>query len=245
MIFHGAGDSLHLNIKIGDAYKYMGRPTRAQLWYEKTVDLGHESIAKKALFKLVELDLLKEKPSLARFELQEMKSYSFNTDDSAHWEFLWALSHVYDFENDSAKALLSLIHKDSPYYKKSSRILDRIKEYEKIPLKNPFLAMAFSSIVPGSGQYYMGRKKEALGAFMLHSGLGALLSYTVYKGFQAHRNGKVGERRIAVMDFSIVFTMIFLRYYNGGRMNAFKYALEYNAKVQKNYLKGISEDAGL
>ncbi|MFH1762535.1 MAG: hypothetical protein ABIA63_15665 [bacterium] len=244
LLFDKDNDSSIISIRIGDAFRAIDEVTKAQLWYEKVIDGGESPCRKKAHFKLVELDLISEKPLLARYELEQMMSYEINASDSAYMEFMNALIYVYNFESDSADYYLKLISTQSPYKTIAGRIIKRLGFYKRSSLKNPYLAMGMSSLVPGSGQIYTGRIFEGFGSFFLNSCLGLFLSYSALTANKARIDHDPRNLGIASMDFALVFSMIFMRYYNGGRKNAFHSAMEYNINVQKQYLRDISEIAG-
>lgn len=46
--------------------------------------------------------------------------------------------------------------------------------------KSPFLAGLYSTLLPGAGRFYAGKKKQAIGSFLQMAGLG-LLTYEAYK----------------------------------------------------------------
>lgn len=104
-----------------------------------------------------------------------------------------------------------------------------VDNYQALELKSPPLAMTLSAIVPGSGQLYVGRVRQAALSFALN---GIFILGTL-EAFQ-HENYVVGG------------LLLFLEvgWYGGNIYNAGNNAHKYNQTIKKNFLQQMKSDLG-
>lgn len=101
------------------------------------------------------------------------------------------------------------------------------------PSKNPGLAKALSTILPGSGQMYAGRSFQALTALGVNAGT----SYLVYNAF-VHGS---------IVNAGLLVSSIWWRYYQGNRLHAEEHAVQHNQFEEQrlfNALKVAIRSAG-
>ena len=93
-----------------------------------------------------------------------------------------------------------------------------------LPRRSPTAAMLMSSVVPGSGEIYAGRTLTGL-LSLLVTGSAAAGTY-------------LAARSDDWVTATIVFSVLFLRFYNGSRYNATDFAEEFNRRKLE---EGIAE----
>ncbi len=109
---------------------------------------------------------------------------------------------------------------------KDSTIISETKAITQLPKKNVLLSQVLSSIIPGSGEIYCGRFGSGLLSFFVNSASVFGIVYT-YKHKQ-------------YVDATLIFSLIFTRFYNGSRNNARNFAQEYNNKIYQTKLKDFN-----
>lgn len=114
-----------------------------------------------------------------------------------------------------------------------------------LPHRSPAAAMLMSSIVPGSGEIYAGRTLTGL-LSLLVTGSAAAGTY-------------LAARSDDWVTAAIVFSVLFLRFYNGSRYNATDFAEEFNRRrleqgiaklsdthrLEPDWFEGICQKTGL
>lgn len=80
-------------------------------------------------------------------------------------------------------------------------LLNFAKEGQQLPHKSPFMAGLFSSIIPGSGKFYCGRKEDGIFSLITI----ALTGWQSYEGFQEN-----GTRSIKGWTLGTLCTLLYL-----------------------------------
>ena len=117
---------------------------------EAFYSLGNYDAALK-YFKKVELDAIATKSGDMKERAAAARGWCLARKGS--WE---AAAAVYDSLQDGESGL------------KYGKLTKDLKAASKLPQKSPALAGTLSAIIPGSGQLYLGRKQDALVAFLLN-----------------------------------------------------------------------------
>ena len=100
-----------------------------------------------------------------------------------------------------------------------------IDEYEKINFKSPRLAGLYSTVIPGAGQLYIGRKRDATAAFVLNG-------LFIWGAFEAFNDDKVG--------IGILLTVFEVGWYSGNIYSAISGAHKHNRKRKDSFRKNMS-----
>jgi tetratricopeptide (TPR) repeat protein len=97
-------------------------------------------------------------------------------------------------------------------------------QYQQLPQKSPRLAATFSALLPGAGQLYTERPRQAAIAFTLNSAF-------IYGAIEAWDN-----ENYAV---SAILSLFELGWYGGNIYNAMNNAHKYNQQQQKNFIERL------
>lgn len=102
-----------------------------------------------------------------------------------------------------------------------------VADYQALELKSPGLAATLSAVVPGSGQLYVGRVRQAALAFALNG----IFILGTFEAFQ-NENYVVGG------------LLLFLEvgWYGGNIYNASNNAYKYNQRLKQNYRRQMKSD---
>lgn len=103
------------------------------------------------------------------------------------------------------------------------RLSQAAREGFRLPRRSPTLAAGLSSVLPGSGQVYCGHLWNG----MLSLALNACAGYLTVDAFRDGRR----------LDGTLLASLLWWRFYSGGRQNAARYAREYNQRVQEQHLE--------
>lgn len=106
-----------------------------------------------------------------------------------------------------------------------------VEKLNSLPRRSPTAAMLMSSIVPGSGEIYAGRTLTGL-LSLLVTGSAAAGTYWAAKSDDW-------------VTAAIVFSVLFLRFYNGSRINATDFAEEFNRRQLQRGIAELSDTRSL
>ncbi|MBI4640031.1 MAG: tetratricopeptide repeat protein [Candidatus Tectomicrobia bacterium] len=81
-----------------------------------------------------------------------------------------------------ATEAFSTIPSGSRYYPSAIELAKEVKEGEELPQKSPLLSGLFSAFLPGSGQFYTGRKRDGTASFLLNASFLAAAITALKKG---------------------------------------------------------------
>ena len=97
-----------------------------------------------------------------------------------------------------------------------------------LPHKSPFLAGAFSTIIPGSGKFYTGDWKDGIISLVMVSAI----AYQAYRGF---------DRAGVSSVYGWIYGTIAAGFYLGNIYGSVKSAQRYNKRKAENLGKRIEE----
>jgi tetratricopeptide (TPR) repeat protein len=105
---------------------------------------------------------------------------------------------------------------------RTAAALDHI---DRLPHRSPTTAMVLSSFVPGTGEIYSGRVGSGLLSLLVTGASAAGVYYAT--------------RSDDWVTAAVVFSVLFLRFYNGSRQNAADYAEQFNRTHRRDYVAGL------
>lgn len=110
--------------------------------------------------------------------------------------------------------------------REQEQLLAGLEQFESLPQKSPRLAGVLSALLPGAGQAYTGRYRQAAAAFLLNGAfiLGALEAFD-------NDNNAVGG----------ILLFFELGWYGGNIYNATNNAYKYNQRVRHEFKKTLRE----
>lgn len=141
-----------------------------------------------------------------------------------------AMSYVEEKKWQNALNSLRKIEKGSNLYQSAKSFAFGLKEIDKLPFRSPALAGTFAAVLPGSGHFYTGRKKDGATAFLLNGAFiwGAVESFD--------------DEDYAVAG---ILTFFELGWYFGNIYGAVSSAHKYNKRLKDRYIKNLKERNGL
>ena len=167
--------------------------------------------------------------SIARTMLFELLQASEDTEIVAAAHFLrgWCYVHTADWNKAIAEFRRADTRQtDTPPGKDAHRLADILLERTPLPHKSPYIAGWLSTVVPGSGQLYVGKVKEGV--------LAAVLGGTfIYLAADAIRE----RRYVDCAGISLVGWQL----YWGNRMAARRFAAEYNSYHEQELIETLKE----
>ena len=214
--------------RIAQSYYYQNEATRAEGLFRKFSAIHPNSPLRfQSQLMLGQLHFDAREYSLARSSLFELLHAS-NAPEviaAAHYLRGWCYIHTTDWN----KAISELRQVDISQTgtlrgKKAHELADRLLEEIPLPFKSPQVAAWLSTVIPGSGQLYVGKIKEGI--------LSAALSGTfIYLAVDAIRN----RRYIDCAGLSLVGW----QFYWGNRTGAQQLAAEYNKHHEQELIEAL------
>jgi hypothetical protein len=136
---------------------------------------------------------------------------------------LLAYTYILDHEWQKARELLC--------QKKEFLLTDVIDRYLGQKPRRAGTAMFFSAFCPGAGEIYAGDINTGVKAFLVNAGSGLLLYNAI--------------ARKKYIDAALIFNFLFQRFYFGSIFNAKRLVLEYNDRLENEYINEFAEQAHL
>lgn len=130
----------------------------------------------------------------------------------------------------SALNAFNAVSADSPYTGKTQALINELGVYDNIPQKNPWLAAGLSTVLPGAGQLYIQRPRDALLSFLLN---GALI-FAAYEAFD----------RDEIVTGSLI-SFLETGWYLGNIYNAASGAHKYNRRKKEDFFYNMELQYGL
>jgi len=103
------------------------------------------------------------------------------------------------------------------------------RKYPDVPMKSPALAGTLSALVPGAGQLYVGRTRDAAAAFLLN----ALFVWAAVEAFDRGNNVTGG-----------ILLAFEAGWYSGNIFNAVGGARKFNRRIRQEYLDDLQNRYG-
>jgi hypothetical protein len=107
-----------------------------------------------------------------------------------------------------------------------SFLINKTQATVKLPKKNILLSQILSSIIPGTGEMYCGKYGWGILSFLVNFA-------SIYGTIKCYQNKQY-------LDATLIFSLFFIRFYNGSRNNARDFAQEYNNKIYSTKLKDLN-----
>jgi len=218
--------------RIAQSYYYQNEPARAQhLFDEFSTTHPNSPFRFQSQLMLGQLQFDAGEYSLARTTLFELLNVSNDPEivEAAHYLRGWCYIHTTDW-NKAISELRQVNTSQMGVFrgKKASELADTLLAETPLPSKSPQVAGWLSTIVPGSGQLYVGKVKEGV--------LAAALSGTfIYLAVDAIRD----RRYIDCAGISLVGW----QFYWGNRTGAQQLASEYNKHHEQAFIEALKRQA--
>ncbi len=162
----------------------------------------------------------KDRDSAMRL-LNEIEKEMPDSDVAEKLKLLLGKNLIREGRYEDAERELGNIKEKSGEKEDADKLLENLKGVKELKLKSPMLAGLMSSVLPGAGQVYSGRKKDAVFAFLLNG----LFAWGAIESF--NRDIYVAGAILSFFEFG---------WYTGNIYNAVSNTHKYNRKLQNNYL---------
>ena len=219
--------------RIAQSYYYQNRPERAEhLFREFLAVYPNSPFRFRSQLMIGQLHFDDGEYSLARTALFELLN---STEDievvaAAHYLRGWCYVHTSDWNKAIAELRrVDTLQTGAPHGKNARRLANMLFEKTPLPHKSPQLAGWLSTIVPGSGQLYVGSIKEGIFAAVL----GGTFMYLVADAIR--------ERRY--VDGAGI-SLIGCQFYWGNRVEAQRLASEYNSYRERELIEALKKSSG-
>ena len=219
--------------RIAQSYYYQNQPERAgRLFREFLMVHPNSPFRFRSQLMIGQLQFDTGAYSLARTTLFELLHSSEDTEVVAAARYLRGWCYIYT--SDWSRAISELrrvntLQTDTSPEKKARQLADTLLKMTPLSHKSPQIAGWLSTVVPGSGQLYVGKVKEGI--------LAAALSGTfIYLVADAIR-----ERRY--VDCAGI-SLVGWQFYWGNRSDAQRFASEYNSQHERELIETLKSQAG-
>ncbi|MEJ2635620.1 MAG: tetratricopeptide repeat protein [Calditrichia bacterium] len=145
-------------------------------------------------------------------------------------QLLLGISYARIFDWQMAVEKLEMIEQDSPLKVSSENIIRSLKNVPKLPRKNPVYAGIMSSIIPGAGYIYSGRKGTGITSFIVNG----LFIWAI-------RDAAVKEQ----YGLASAAGFLGIGWYIGNIRGSVAAAHVYNANIGNNFIDRLLEKEGL
>lgn len=211
--------------KIAMAYQNGDQPTDARLHAQNVIKLFPQSpYAVNAPVLIAASYRAEERYSLAAIELDQFGTKYIQEYRGQEAILLASLQYLRAEDTTSAKEILSELPETSPLSNEAQKLINEIDLLNDLPQKNPLLAGSLSAIIPGAGQFYIGKKSDGFIAFVLNG----LLLYATYSAFENEEYVTGGL--LAVIESG---------WYFGNIYNAMNGAHQYNRNQRVSVLDNL------
>ena len=219
--------------RIAQSYYYQNRPERAEHLFREFLAVHPNSpfrFRSQLMIGQLLFDTGAYSPArTALFELLH-SSEDIEVVAAAHYLRGWCYVHTSDWNKAiSELRRVNTLQTDTPYGKNARRLADMLLEETPLPRKSPQIAGWLSTVVPGSGQLYVGRVREGV----LAAVLGGTFMYLVADAIR--------ERRY--VDGAGI-SLIGWQFYWGNRVDAQRFASEYNSHRERELIDALKNQAG-
>ena len=219
--------------RIAQSYYYQNRPERAEHLFREFLAVHPNSPFRfRSQLMIGQLHFDAGEYSLARTALFELLHSTEDTETvaAAHYLRGWCYVRTSDWNKAiSELRRVDTLQTDTPHGKNARRLADLLLEKTPLPHKSPQLAGWLSTVVPGSGQLYVGRIREGI----LAAVLGGTFMYLV--------TDAIRERRY--VD-GAGLSLIGLQFYWGNRVEAQRFASEYNSHRERALIAALKKSSG-
>ena len=134
------------------------------------------------------------------------------------------MCHFQAGENDLAKEVLGEVTSTSSLHKASADLTTEMEKYSNLPRKSPAVAGALSAVLPGAGQVYVGRRQDAVLAFVLNG----VLIWAAYESFDNGENVT-----------GVLLSAVETGWYFGNVYNAMNGAYKFNRRERERFFETL------
>ena len=218
--------------RVAQSYYYQNLAGQAErLFREFSASYPNSPLLFQSQLMLGQLHFDAEKYSLARTTLFELLHASKDVEvvAAAHYLRGWCYVHTSDWNKAITEfRQVNMPETDVLQQKKARQLADTLLNETPLSLKSPEVAGWLSTIVPGGGQLYVGEVKESLLA-------AAVSGVFIYLAADAVR-----ERRY--VDCAGI-SLVGWHFYWGNRIDARRFASEYNAQREQEFIETLKRQA--
>ena len=218
--------------RIAQSYYHQNRPEQAELLFrEFSVIHPNSPMRFQSQLMLGQIQFDDGKYSLARTTLFELLHTSEDVAVAAASHYLrgWCYIHTSDWNKAITEfRQVNMPETDMLQKERASQLADKLLNETPLSFKSPETASWLSTIIPGSGQLYVGKVKEGL---LAAAASGAFIYLAV---------DAVRERRY--IDCAGI-SLVGLSFYWSNRTNARRLASEYNAQHEQEFIETLKRQA--
>jgi predicted negative regulator of RcsB-dependent stress response len=220
-LFYNPTDSLspEIKLKLAHAYIQSNEINKAVkiLQELRTQDTKHSN---QAQIDLAKLYMSQEELFKAKIELNDLLLFNDNLQDSTKKEINQNLGYIALQEREPNDALNYFTQAQDSF------LIFKTQTLTKLPKKNILLSQILSSIIPGTGEMYCGKYGWGILSLLVNS-------VSIYGTIYTYRHKQY-------LDASLIFSLLFIRFYNGSRNNAHDFAQAYNERVYQQRLRELN-----
>lgn len=192
-------------------------------------EFPEDKLVPQALFLIAQSDYQKGDYETALKEYMEL-GVRYSDQEIGHrakYMVGWVLIKMRSWEN--AKQIFDQIDFGSPFYDSAQKLGGELQRAQALPRKDPPLAGVLSAVIPGTGQFYVGRYKDGLMALLVNGGFigGALEAF--------HSGQDVLGGLLVFLGFS---------WYTGNIYSAVNSAHKYNRDQEDSLIMDLQNEHG-
>jgi outer membrane protein assembly factor BamD (BamD/ComL family) len=234
LLFYHADTQLRdvADYRIAQSYYHQNFPEQAERLFREFPAIHPNSVLRfQSQLMLGQLHFDAEKYSLARRTLFELLHASKDADVVAGAHYLRGWCYVYTSDWNKAITEFRQVngHETDTFQKKNAhQLANTLLNETPLSFKSPEMAGWFSTIIPGTGQIYLGKVKEGLLA-------AAASGVLIYLAADAVR-----ERRYVDC---VGISLVGWHFYWGNRTDAQRLATEHNAQREREFIETLKRQA--
>jgi TM2 domain-containing membrane protein YozV len=216
---------------LGVSYLFANKHEEAEKQFISIIEAKDHKYAEQAIVMLSFVLERQQKAASTKDYLSNLLNYNFKDNtlrESVHYKLAWL--NLRSGELESASEHLREIKSSTELVQSAKELLSATKGFQELPYKSPTLSGFLSACMPGAGQFYVGRPKDGLTAFIVN---GLFIGATV-QAFE-HDQEFLG----------VMLGALELGWYIGNIYNATNSAHKYNKKVREDYWKGYKDELNL
>ena len=134
------------------------------------------------------------------------------------------MCHFQAGENELAREVLGEVASTSGLHKASADLAMEMEKYSGLSRKSPVVAGTLSAVLPGAGQVYVGRRQDAVLAFLLNG----VLIWAAYESFDNGENVT-----------GVLLSAVEAGWYFGNIYNAMNSAHKYNRRERERFFETL------
>ena len=215
--------------KLGLCYRENGEYNTSQSYLCKSVKWEEDSdIASEAHLILARNEIRENYFSRAEYYITQ---YNLMRSDKGEGYYWLGWNFIYNGEWQEASSNFikaSELDLSSELSSASSELSINILSALELPYRSPKLAKLFSTFIPGTGQIYAGKYLQGAIGLALNGALAYLFFYSL------------SESDLA--EASVIYTLVWARYYWGNRKLAREYAEDFNREHTMRFIHNLEDE---